>query len=173
MAEHLSRKPPGSRKPKAKKPAVRLPAGKRPPAKRTAVKAAVVKRVPKPKAALPEAPKPAPELELARAAVRVIEDKLGEDILLLDLQGISSFTDYFVIASAKGERQLKAIANAVLDVANAKRRNVAHNLDAQSAGGWVLLDLGDVIVHLFSPEQRDYFNLEELWADGRVLLRVQ
>lgn len=173
MAEHLSRKPPGSRKPKAKKPAARLPAGKRPPAKRTAVKAAVVKRVPKPKAALPEAPKPAPELELARAAVRVIEDKLGEDILLLDLQGISSFTDYFVIASAKGERQLKAIANAVLDVANAKRRNVAHNLDAQSAGGWVLLDLGDVIVHLFSPEQRDYFNLEELWADGRVLLRVQ
>lgn len=173
MAEHLSRKPPGSRKPKAKKPVARLPAGKRPPAKRTAVKAAVVKRVPKPKAALPEAPKPAPELELARAAVRVIEDKLGEDILLLDLQGISSFTDYFVIASAKGERQLKAIANAVLDVANAKRRNVAHNLDAQSAGGWVLLDLGDVIVHLFSPEQRDYFNLEELWADGRVLLRVQ
>ena len=173
MAEQLNRKPPGSRKPAAKKPAARLPAGKRPPGKRAAVKAAVVKRVPKPRAALPEAPKPAPELELARAAVRVIEDKLGEDILLLDLQGISSFTDYFVIASANGERQLKAMANAVLDVANAKRRNVAHNLDAQSAGGWVLLDLGDVIVHLFSPVQRDYFNLEELWADGRVLLRVQ
>ena len=173
MAEQLNRKPPGSRKPAAKKPAARLPAGKRPPGKRAAVKAAVVKRVPKPRAALPEAPKPAPELELARAAVRVIEDKLGEDILLLDLQGISSFTDYFVIASANGERQLKAMANAVLDVANAKRRNVAHNLDAQSAGGWVLLDLGDVIVHLCSPVQRDYFNLEELWADGRVLLRVQ
>ena len=173
MAEPLNRKPPGTRKPAAKKPAARLPAGKRPPGKRAAVKAAVVKRVPKPKAALPEAPKPAPELELARAAVRVIEDKLGEDILLLDLQGISSFTDYFVIASAKGERQLKAIANAVLDVAKAKRRNVAHNLDAQSAGGWVLLDLGDVSVHLFAPEQRDYFTLEELWADGRVLLRVQ
>ena len=173
MAEPLNRKPPGTRKPAAKKPAARLPAGKRPPGKRAAVKAAVVKRVPKPRAALPEAPKPAPELELARAAVRVIEDKLGEDILLLDLQGISSFTDYFVIASANGERQLKAMANAVLDVANAKRRNVAHNLDAQSAGGWVLLDLGDVIVHLFSPVQRDYFNLEELWADGRVLLRVQ
>lgn len=168
MAEHLNRKPPGSRKPAAKKPVA-----KRAPAKRGAVQAAPVKRVPKLKAAPALAAAPAPELELARAAVRVIEDKLGEDILLLDLQGISSFTDYFVIASAKGERQLKAIANAVLDVAKAKRRNVAHNLDAQSAGGWVLLDLGDVIVHLFSPEQRDYFNLEELWADGRVLLRVQ
>lgn len=71
--------------------------------------------------------------------MRVIEDKLGEDILLLDLQGISSFTDYFVIASAKGERQLKAIANAVLDVAKAKRRNVAHNLmrSLPAAGCWI------------------------------------
>ncbi len=172
MAEHVNGKAPGARKPAAKRPAAKRPPGKRAAAK-PAVKPAVVKRVPKLQAVLAAASKPAPELELARAAVRVIEDKLGEDILLLDLQGISSFTDYFVIASAKGERQLKAIANAVLDVAKAKRRNVAHNLDAQSAGGWVLLDLGDVIVHLFAPEQRDYFNLEELWADGRVLLRVQ
>ena len=168
MAEHLKPKPPGSRKPKKAKPVA-----KRAPARRGVAKAAPVKRVPKLQAMPAVVPKAPPELELARAAVRVIEDKLGEDILLLDLQGISSFTDYFVIASANGERQLKAIANAVLDVAHAKRRNVAHNLDAQSAGGWVLLDLGDVIVHLFSPEQRDYFNLEELWADGRVLLRVQ
>ncbi|RLT50901.1 MAG: ribosome silencing factor [Chloroflexi bacterium] len=172
MAEHVNGKAPGARKPAAKRPAAKRPPGKRAAAK-PAVKPAVVKRVPKLKPVLPAASKPAPELELARAAVRVIEDKLGEDILLLDLQGISSFTDYFVIASAKGERQLKAIANAVLDVAKAKRRNVAHNLDAQSAGGWVLLDLGDVIVHLFAPEPRDSLNLEELWADGRVLLRVQ
>ena len=134
MAEHVNGKAPGARKPAAKRPAAKRPPGKRAAAK-PAVKPAVVKRVPKLKPVLLAASKPAPELELARAAVRVIEDKLGDDILLLDLQGISSFTDYFVIASAKGERQLKAIANAVLDVAKAKRRNVAHNLDAQSAGG--------------------------------------
>lgn len=114
-------------------------------------------------------------LKLSHSLVKAIEDKKGENILLLDISRQSVFADYFVIANGASERQLKALADAVSDVADtlAKRRHVMRRVDEQAQGGWILIDLGDVVVHLFSPAQRKHYNLEGLWHEGRVLLRVQ
>jgi ribosome-associated protein len=101
-----------------------------------------------------------------------LEEKKGEDILILDITGISSFTDYFVICSGTTDRMLKSLAdtvlNRILKVNGAKPR-----IEGKAEGGWLLLDLGDVIVHLFSPDQRDFYRLEELWSQGKVLLKLK
>jgi ribosome-associated protein len=114
-------------------------------------------------------------LQLARALVQAIEDRKGENILLMDIAGQSIFADYFVIASGTSERQLRALAEAVSGVADqlAKRRHLLRRVDEQAESGWILIDLGPVVVHLFSPAQRKHYNLEGLWKEARVLLRVQ
>jgi ribosome-associated protein len=114
-------------------------------------------------------------LSFARALVEVIEDKKGENILLMDITGLSIFADYFVIASGGSDRQLKALADAASEAGEhaAKRRVLLRRIDEQAESGWVLIDLGDVVVHLFSPDQRRHYNLEGLWKEGKILLRVQ
>jgi ribosome-associated protein len=112
-------------------------------------------------------------LDLAHTVVDAIEEKMGESILLLDLKGISIVADYFVIATGRSDRQLKALARVVAELAGQKRSARLRDLGAQAASGWVLLDLGEVIVHLFMRGQRDYYGLEKLWSHGKVLLRVQ
>lgn len=111
-------------------------------------------------------------LELAHVVVEAIEDKMGASILLLDLQGISIVADYYVIATGGSDRHLKALARAVTELYGHKRTRL-RDLDDQATSGWVLLDLGEVIVHLFIGRQREYYGLEKLWSDGKVLLRVQ
>ncbi|MDP7259977.1 MAG: ribosome silencing factor [Anaerolineales bacterium] len=112
-------------------------------------------------------------LELAHAVVDAIEEKMGESILLLDLRGISIVADYYVIVTGRSDRHLKALARVVAESAGQKRSVKLRGLDAQAASGWVLLDLGEVIVHLFMRRQRDHYGLEKLWSHGKVLLRVQ
>lgn len=101
-----------------------------------------------------------------------MEDKKGEDIVLLDLKDIVSFTDYFIICTGTSDRMLDALANSVIDDArkNHKKRGRKQGL---ARDGWVLVDYGDVVVHLFSPDQRQYYQLEDLWNDGKVLLRLK
>ncbi len=109
---------------------------------------------------------------MARSIVNTLEDKKAEDIVLLDIHEVASFTDYFVIANGTSDRMLNALADSV-------QEDVKQNfgLNAREEGrpreGWVLVDFGDVIVHLFSPEQRDYYHLEQLWDKGKVLVRLQ
>ena len=112
-------------------------------------------------------------LELAHTVVDAIEEKMGESILLLDLKGISIVADYYVIATGRSDRQLEALARGVAEFTGKKRSGKLRGLDAQAASGWVLLDLGEVIVHLFMRGQRDHYGLEKLWSHGKVLLRVQ
>ncbi|MBI3241402.1 MAG: ribosome silencing factor [Chloroflexi bacterium] len=114
-------------------------------------------------------------LTFARSLVEAIEDKKGENIVLLDISGQSIFADYFVIATGASDRQLRALADGVNDAAEnrIKRKVILRRLDEQAESGWVLIDLGGVIVHLFSAAQRKHYNLEELWKEGKILLRVQ
>jgi len=85
----------------------------------------------------------------------------------------SSFADYFIICSSSSERQLNALADALDDVARKKHRRKSPRVEGQAASGWVLVDFGSVIVHLFSPAQRKRYRLEELWHEGKVIVRIQ
>jgi len=110
---------------------------------------------------------------LAQKVVTILEDKKGEDILLLDIQEVCSFTDYFVLCSGPSERTLKALAQEVQMKLKAEDIRKAMSVEGDPEGGWILVDYGDVILHIFSPAVRTYYQLEELWNDGKVLLRIQ
>jgi ribosome-associated protein len=104
--------------------------------------------------------------------VNVLEDKKGEDIVLLDIHEISDFADYFIICTGTSDRMLQALADGAVEAV----RNDFHlkgRVEGDSRDGWVLVDFGNLIMHLFSPDRREYYRLEDLWAEGRVLLRVQ
>jgi ribosome-associated protein len=111
-------------------------------------------------------------LELAHTLVETLDEKKGEDILLLDLIGICSFADYFVFCSGTSERMLRALAEEAQKAVKKKFRTKAMNVEGEPEAGWILMDYGDVILHLFAPETRSYYQLEELWRDGNVLLRM-
>jgi len=111
-------------------------------------------------------------LDLAHTIVDALEEKKGEDILLLDLAEIASFTSMFVICSGGSERTLKALSNEVRRVVKEKYALRPLQVEGDSASGWMLLDYGSVILHIFSPDLRDYYALEQLWSDGRVVLRM-
>ena len=112
-------------------------------------------------------------LTLARYAVDAAADKKAEHILLLDLRGLSLVADYFVICSAATDRQLRAIADNIDDVLRVEYGTRPHHIEGADTGGWVLMDYGDLIIHAFTPSQRMHYNLEELWAQAPVLLRMQ
>ena len=101
-----------------------------------------------------------------------MEEKKGENIVLIDIHEISDFADYFVICSGTSDRMLQALVDEVRDKMR-QEYNLRGKLEGESRDGWMLLDLGDIIVHLFSPDRRDYYRLEDLWSKGKVLLRVQ
>jgi ribosome-associated protein len=110
-------------------------------------------------------------LEVARSIINALEDKKGEDILLLDIQEISSFADYFVICNGTSDRMLDALADTAAEAAK-KNHKINGRIEGGSKSGWVVVDLGDVVVHLFSKEQRDYYRLEELWSQGKILVHL-
>jgi ribosome-associated protein len=112
-------------------------------------------------------------LSLARLAVAAAADKKAENILLLDLRGLSTMADYFVVCSGASERQLRAIADSIESSVDEHRLRPAHHVEGLSGGGWILVDYGDVVVHIFSPSLRAYYNLEALWSKAPVLLRMQ
>lgn len=100
-------------------------------------------------------------------------DKKGGDIVLIDISDEAIFTDYFLICNGENDRQLRALAESIADDAKKKANIIPWGTEGVPMGGWVLLDYGDLIVHLFSPEMRDYYNLEELWSSAHVVLRMQ
>ena len=104
--------------------------------------------------------------------MNALEEKKGEDILLLDLKDIASFTDYFVLCNGTSDRMLDALAKTVVDSMR-ERHKKRGRVEGEARHGWLVVDYGDVVLHLFSPDQRSYYQLEELWNQGKVLLRVQ
>jgi ribosome-associated protein len=112
-------------------------------------------------------------LTIARLAVAAAADKKGENIVLLDLRKLSSVTDYFVICSGAVDRQLEAIADNVVAVLKGKHNLPARHVEGSGETGWILIDYVDVVIHVFTPSLRNYYNLEALWANAPVMLRMQ
>ena len=110
---------------------------------------------------------------MARLIIDLVADKKGENIVLMDLRDVSPITDYFVIGSATNERQLNAITEHVRDELKKREQLYPWRIEGRGDSGWVLMDYGDVVVHLFLPDVRSYYDLEGLWRDASVLVHVQ
>jgi len=109
---------------------------------------------------------------VARKAVEAASDKQASDIVLLDTQGVCSFADYFVICSGDSDRQIQAIYDEVGHVLK-KEGILPHHREGTVDSGWLLLDFGDVIVHIFAPFERDYYQLDRLWSQAVLVVRIQ
>ncbi|UCC18119.1 MAG: ribosome silencing factor [Dehalococcoidales bacterium] len=111
-------------------------------------------------------------LEIAHKAVEIASDKQASNIVLLDTSKVCSFADYFVICSGESSRQLKTIYEEIEHVLK-KEGVLPHHREGETDSGWMLLDFGDVIVHIFAMYERELYQLEELWSEANTLLRIQ
>jgi ribosome-associated protein len=102
-------------------------------------------------------------------AVQAAEDKKATDMVVLDLRKAAGFTDYFVICSGSNSRQIRAIADGVVDALAAEGEKPAH-VEGYDRSEWILLDYFDFIVHVFAPETRTFYGLERLWGNAEQVL---
>ena len=107
-------------------------------------------------------------LELVKKAVAALEDKKAEDVTVIDISGVSTIADYFIIANASNHNQLTAMQDAV-DKAMYKAGVHAKQIEGNRSSTWILMDYQDIIVHLFSKEDRLFYDLERIWRDGKVI----
>jgi ribosome-associated protein len=98
-------------------------------------------------------------------AIRAAEDKKAVDLVVLDLRKAAGFTDFFVIASGTNSRQVRAIADAVMEMLGAEGAKPAH-VEGYDRSEWILLDYFDFVVHVFAPETRMFYGLERLWGSA-------
>lgn len=110
--------------------------------------------------------------QLARVAADIAYDKKASDILLLDIREVTTIADYFVICSGNNTRQIQAIADAI-DEELEKQGARALQKEGVAESGWVLLDFGDVIIHIFGPKEREYYRLERLWSEAKTVVYLQ
>jgi len=103
--------------------------------------------------------------ELISVTVKAADDKRAEDIVVLSMNGISLIADYFLICHGNSDKQVQAIAREIKEKAEEMGYNVK-KMEGFDEGKWVLIDLGDVIAHVFHREERSYYNLERLWGDA-------
>lgn len=103
--------------------------------------------------------------ELLTALYKELDDKQAEDIMMIDVKNITSICDYFVIASADNVRKVKAIADHAEDFLKNNDLELRAKEGIDSAK-WILLDFGNIILHIFENEERDYYNIEKIWKDG-------
>ena len=102
----------------------------------------------------------------------MLEERQGSDVLLLDVREVTILADYFVICSANSERQLRALTG---DLSRQLKSEVGRplNVEGEPESGWVLVDYGDVVVHVFMPAMREYYALEELWKGAQTIVHIQ
>jgi ribosome-associated protein len=104
-------------------------------------------------------------LAQARRIAALAQEKLAEDVLILDMRSECTFTDYFVIATGRNPRQTAAIWDEVHEQLKQESRHIPRSVDGVREGTWILADYLDVVVHVFTPDAREYYKLEELWGD--------
>ena len=109
--------------------------------------------------------------EVARMVVDIASEKQAEDIVMLDIRQLVAFTDYFVIMTAKSQRQLGALRDDLVKTLKDSGVPLRHS-EGTAQAGWILLDYSDVIVHLFGTEQRDYYRLDQMWSGAAQVVRV-
>lgn len=114
---------------------------------------------------------PLEAIELARKIAETAADKQASDVVLLDTSRVCSFADYFVICSGDNERQIKAIQEAIDEVLK-EEAVPRHHREGNASSGWVLLDIGNIVVHIFAPFERDYYQLESLWGHAPVIVKM-
>ena len=112
-------------------------------------------------------------IELARFIVNSVEDKKAENIVLLDLRPDAIIADYFVICTGNSDRQLRALADNVREQVKEKYSKLPASIEGTPDSGWMLMDYGDTVVHLFQEDKRRYYDLEGMWRSAHVLLQIQ
>jgi ribosome-associated protein len=111
-------------------------------------------------------------IEVARKVVDIASDKQAGNIALLDVRGLCSFADFFVICSGESGRQIRTIHDEIYQ--SLKNEDIIpHHDEGTLDSGWLLLDYGDVIIHIFGVEEREYYNLDGLWREAKPVLRIQ
>jgi ribosome-associated protein len=102
---------------------------------------------------------------LVEEIARLAADKKAVDVVELDLRGVLGYTDYFIVCSGRTGRQAKAIQDGILEGLKHDHDVVPRRVEGSPSGGWILLDYLDVVVHIFTPEKRDFYRLEQLWGE--------
>jgi len=108
--------------------------------------------------------------QLVGEIARYAADKKAIDVVELDLRGVLGYTDFFLVCSGRTGRQAKAIHDGILEALKKEHDVLPRRVEGSAAGGWILMDFLDVVVHIFTPEKRDFYRLEQLW--GEVPTRV-
>ncbi len=108
----------------------------------------------------------------ARALVELASEKQAYDIVLLDVREATDFADYFVIMTAESPRQMRSLIEDIQDAMRAIDLR-AHHVEGTQLSGWVLIDFGDVVVHVLGPEERDFYDLERVWPRAVEVVRLQ
>jgi ribosome-associated protein len=110
--------------------------------------------------------------KMVRLAYEALEEKKGEDITVIEIKDISIIADYFIIANGTNSSQVDALMNSVSD-ALGKNGFEPKRIEGVRSASWILMDYGDVVVHVFSKEDRLFYNLERIWRDGKTVSRDQ
>jgi ribosome-associated protein len=110
--------------------------------------------------------------QLARAAADAASDKKASDVLLLDIREVTTVADYFVICSGNNPRQIQTIADTIDEELGKQGAALLHR-EGTAETGWILLDFGDVIVHIFGPKEREYYRIERLWSEAKTVVYLQ
>jgi ribosome-associated protein len=110
------------------------------------------------------------EKEMVRLAIQSLEDKKGEDIRIIDIREVSVLADYFIIASGSNANQVQAMTDNVEEVLG-KAGYEPRQIEGYRSANWILMDYGDIIVHVFCREDRLFYDLERIWRDGKVVER--
>ena len=114
---------------------------------------------------------PADAAELAHRIVEIASDKKGNDIVMLRMAELTSMADFFVICSGRSDRQVSALSGAIVDELREEGIRPL-GIEGRASSRWVLLDFGSVIVHVFAPEEREYYGLERLWSKATQVVRI-
>lgn len=110
--------------------------------------------------------------EMVRLAYQALEEKKGEDIQVIEIGDISIIADYFIIANGTNSPQVDALVDSVKDMLGRKGYE-PKRIEGVRSASWILMDYGDVVVHVFSKEDRLFYNLERIWRDGKTVSKEQ